>query len=110
MPYPLELVLFMREFDAEVRAPYVPVSLVRVATAPLACIARRRGLGSRYQKLMQRAPQSRRIRGASHTLPRALVQRDARLGNPDDARFHCCGCGWPLGAFKLAHSRASVGE
>jgi quercetin dioxygenase-like cupin family protein len=50
MPSPIELALFMREFDAEVRAPFVPASLVRVVMAPLAWLGRRRGLTSRYQK------------------------------------------------------------
>jgi mannose-6-phosphate isomerase-like protein (cupin superfamily) len=60
MPSALELALFMREFEAEVRAPFVPASLVRMVMAPLAWLARRRGLDSRYQKLTHRAPQSRR--------------------------------------------------
>jgi hypothetical protein len=60
MPYPLELALFMREFEAEVRAPFAPAPLVRMVMAPLAWLARRRGLDSRYRKLTQRAPQSRR--------------------------------------------------
>ena len=60
MPKPLDLALFMREFDAEVRAPFVPAALVRAVTAPLAWLARRRGLDSRYRKPLNRAPQSRR--------------------------------------------------
>ncbi len=51
MPFPLDLVLFMREFDAEVRAPFVPAILVRLFMAPLAWLARRRGLATRYRKL-----------------------------------------------------------
>jgi quercetin dioxygenase-like cupin family protein len=60
MPNPLDLALFMREFEDEVRAPFVPASLVRMVTAPLAWLARRRGLDVRYRQLGTRAPQSRR--------------------------------------------------
>jgi quercetin dioxygenase-like cupin family protein len=60
MPYPFELALFMNEFEAEVRAPFLPIGIVRMVMAPLAWMARRRGLDSRYQKLTSRAPQSRR--------------------------------------------------
>jgi quercetin dioxygenase-like cupin family protein len=60
MPHPLDLALFMREFEAEVRAPYVPAAFVRAAMAPLVWLARRRGLDSRYAKPSSRAPQSRR--------------------------------------------------
>jgi quercetin dioxygenase-like cupin family protein len=60
MPYPLDLALFMREFEAEVRAPFAPAPLARMAMAPLVWLARRRGLDSRYQKSTRRAPQSRR--------------------------------------------------
>jgi mannose-6-phosphate isomerase-like protein (cupin superfamily) len=60
MPNPLELALFMREFDAEVRAPFVPGAAVRAVMAPLAWLARRRDLDSRYRKPVSRAPQSRR--------------------------------------------------
>jgi quercetin dioxygenase-like cupin family protein len=76
MPYPLELALFMREFDAEVRAPFVPGSLVRMVMAPLAWLARRRGLDSRYRKLTQRAPQSRRdSRRPPHARPSGRAAR-----------------------------------
>ncbi|MGH2698625.1 MAG: cupin domain-containing protein [Actinomycetota bacterium] len=60
MPYPLELALFMHEFDAEVGAPFVPARLMRMVTKPLVWTARRRGLGSRNRKPALRAPQSRR--------------------------------------------------
>ncbi len=48
MPYPLELALFMREFEAEVRAPLLPAAFVRIVTAPLAWLAHRRGIDLRY--------------------------------------------------------------
>lgn len=47
LPKLLELALFMREFDAEVRAPFIPAALVRVVTAPLAWLAARRGISLR---------------------------------------------------------------
>jgi quercetin dioxygenase-like cupin family protein len=59
MPHPLDMALFMREFDAEVKAPYVPAALVRAVMAPLAWLARRRGLDSRYRPAPS-APPSRR--------------------------------------------------
>lgn len=60
MPRPLDLALFMREFEAEVRAPLVPAALVRAAMAPLAWMGRRRGLDVRYRKPASGAPRSRR--------------------------------------------------
>jgi hypothetical protein len=48
LPRPLDLALFMREFEQEVQAPFAP-GLVRAATAPLAWLATRRGLTRRYQ-------------------------------------------------------------
>jgi quercetin dioxygenase-like cupin family protein len=49
LPRPLDLALFMREFEQEVRAPFAP-GVIRVAMAPLAWLAARRGLTSRYQQ------------------------------------------------------------
>src|SRR4051794_26429412 len=48
MPKPLELALFVREFDDEARAPFPPRFVVHAVTAPLAAIARRRGRDCRY--------------------------------------------------------------
>jgi quercetin dioxygenase-like cupin family protein len=48
LPRPLDLALFMREFEQEVHSPFAP-GLVRAATAPLAWLAARRGLARRYQ-------------------------------------------------------------
>jgi mannose-6-phosphate isomerase-like protein (cupin superfamily) len=42
IPKPLDLALFVREFDDEVRAAFPPRWLVRVALAPLAWLARAR--------------------------------------------------------------------
>jgi mannose-6-phosphate isomerase-like protein (cupin superfamily) len=50
MPRPLDLALFMRQFDQEVRAPVAP-GLVRAVTTPLAWMGERRGLGQRYRAL-----------------------------------------------------------
>ena len=50
LPRPLDLALFMREFEDEVRAPFAP-GLVRAVTAPLAWLADRRGPHDRYAGL-----------------------------------------------------------
>ena len=42
MPKPIELALFVRAYEREVRAPFPPPSVVRALTAPLAWIGRRR--------------------------------------------------------------------
>jgi quercetin dioxygenase-like cupin family protein len=52
-PRLLDLALFMRDFEREVRAPYLPAALVRAVTYPLAWLARRRGLDGRYRRLRQ---------------------------------------------------------
>jgi quercetin dioxygenase-like cupin family protein len=59
-PRPLDLALFMREFDAEVRAPFVPAGAMRALTAPLAWLARRRGMDKRYHGAGPSAPRSSR--------------------------------------------------
>jgi quercetin dioxygenase-like cupin family protein len=48
MPRPLDLALFVREFQREVRAPFPPAPVVRAMLAPLAWVATRRGHGERY--------------------------------------------------------------
>jgi quercetin dioxygenase-like cupin family protein len=53
LPRPLDLALFMREFEQEVRAPVAP-GLVRAVMTPLASVAERRGLGQRYRALRTR--------------------------------------------------------
>jgi mannose-6-phosphate isomerase-like protein (cupin superfamily) len=50
MPKPLELALFTRAFEAEVRAPFPPAPVVRALLAPLAWLASRRGYGDRYAR------------------------------------------------------------
>jgi quercetin dioxygenase-like cupin family protein len=54
LPRPLELALFMRDFEREVRAPYLPAALVGAVVRPLAWLARRRGSGARYRRLRDR--------------------------------------------------------
>jgi len=51
VPKPLELALFVREFEREVRASLVPASVVRAAMAPFAWLASSRGLAGRYQRI-----------------------------------------------------------
>jgi quercetin dioxygenase-like cupin family protein len=48
MPKPLDLALFVREYEDEVRAPFPPAPIVRAVMAPLVWIAKRRGLAARY--------------------------------------------------------------
>ncbi len=48
MPKPLDLALFVSEFQDEVRGPGSPGWLQRATLAPLAYIARRRGRAERY--------------------------------------------------------------
>jgi quercetin dioxygenase-like cupin family protein len=48
MPKPMELALFVREFENEVQAPFPPHAVVRAVTAPLAGMAKRRGRNCRY--------------------------------------------------------------
>jgi quercetin dioxygenase-like cupin family protein len=53
VPRPHELVLFMRDFECEVRAPYLPAALVRAVFRPLAWLIRRCGLDRRYRRWRQ---------------------------------------------------------
>jgi quercetin dioxygenase-like cupin family protein len=48
MPKPLDLALFVREYEDEVRAPFPPAPIIKAAMAPLAWIAKHRGLAERY--------------------------------------------------------------
>jgi mannose-6-phosphate isomerase-like protein (cupin superfamily) len=45
IPRPLDLALFVREFEQEVQGAFPPLWLQRVALAPLAWLAKRRGRG-----------------------------------------------------------------
>jgi mannose-6-phosphate isomerase-like protein (cupin superfamily) len=57
IPRPLDLALFTREFEDEVQAAFPPRWVQRLALAPLAWLARRRGHGARY------APEPAAVRG-----------------------------------------------
>jgi mannose-6-phosphate isomerase-like protein (cupin superfamily) len=48
IPRPLDLALFTRRFEQEVQKAFPPYRLQRLALAPLAWLARRRGYGGRY--------------------------------------------------------------
>jgi hypothetical protein len=48
MPKLLDLALFVRQFEQEVQGPVPPIAIQRIAIAPLAWIARKRGRGARY--------------------------------------------------------------
>jgi quercetin dioxygenase-like cupin family protein len=48
MPKPLDLALFVREYQREVKAPFPPAPVVRALLAPLAWAASRKGHGERY--------------------------------------------------------------
>jgi hypothetical protein len=48
IPRPLDLARFTREFEQEVQRALPPRWLQRLALAPLAWLARRRGFGARY--------------------------------------------------------------
>lgn len=54
LPRPLDLALFMCDFDREVRAPYLPASLVRAALWPVRGLARSLGRDGRYRRLRRR--------------------------------------------------------
>ena len=57
MPKPLDLALFVRQYQREVKAPFPPAPVVRAMLAPLAWMATRKGHGERY------APATARARG-----------------------------------------------
>jgi quercetin dioxygenase-like cupin family protein len=76
MPRPLDLALFMREFEQEVAAPVAP-ALVRAVMAPLAAIGDRRGLAARYRRrhAVPAGPLSRRPAPARPGAGRASASR-----------------------------------
>jgi hypothetical protein len=53
LPRLADLALFMRDFEREVRAPYLPAALVRLVVRPAAWLARRSGIDARYQSLRE---------------------------------------------------------
>ncbi len=50
-PAPLDLALFLQEFRREVAVPVLPAALVKAIVAPLAWLARSRGLDASYRSL-----------------------------------------------------------
>jgi hypothetical protein len=48
MPKPLDLALFVREFEREVQAAFPPLWREQIVLAPLAWVAGRRGHAARY--------------------------------------------------------------
>jgi quercetin dioxygenase-like cupin family protein len=54
LPSPLDLILFMRDFQREVRAPYLPERAVRAVTLTVTWLANRLGLDDRYRRLRAR--------------------------------------------------------
>jgi quercetin dioxygenase-like cupin family protein len=48
LPKPLDLALFVREFEQEVQGAFPPVWVQRLTLAPLAWLASKRGYGARY--------------------------------------------------------------
>ena len=75
IPKPLELALFTQEFEQEVAAAFPPRWLQRLALAPLAWLARRRGCS---------LDQRRRARQDTNRLRLASAPRDR--GNPVQSR------------------------
>ena len=50
LPKPLDLALFVREFEQEVQGPFPPAWMQRLALAPVAWLGRKRGHAARYQR------------------------------------------------------------
>jgi len=53
LPRLVDLALFMRDFEREVRAPYLPAALVRPVMRGLARLAGARGWDERYRRLRE---------------------------------------------------------
>lgn len=53
VPRPHELILFMRDFEHEVRAPFLPAVLVRAVLRPLSWLICRCGRDARYRRWRQ---------------------------------------------------------
>ncbi len=51
LPNLIDLALFMREFEREVRAPYFPAAVVQFVLTPIAWLAARTGMDIRYREL-----------------------------------------------------------
>jgi hypothetical protein len=53
LPRPLDLALFLSEFEREVKVPVVPGFLVSAMTGALTRLARWRGMDARYRRLRE---------------------------------------------------------
>jgi quercetin dioxygenase-like cupin family protein len=62
LPSPIDMALFMHDFEREVRAPYLPAALVRAVIRPAAWLARRCELDARYRRLRGARPPGGRER------------------------------------------------
>jgi quercetin dioxygenase-like cupin family protein len=91
LPRPLDLALFMREFEAEVASPVAP-GLVRAVMAPLAWLGSRRGLDQRYHPLpapiasRRPVPARRAPVGRPAPIPVLCVQPRPQPGSPVSSR------------------------
>jgi quercetin dioxygenase-like cupin family protein len=114
MPKPLDLALFMREFEREVQAPLAG-ELVRAATAPLAWLAARRGLTRRYPRLLAASPLGPVCPGSGRPAARpgptrpSPATRKAPAGHPGGTRRPCGfpNCGRPTTCASSASSSGS---
>jgi len=70
MPKPLDLALFMRAFDDEVRAPFAPPAMLRALMAPLAWWGRRQGRDALYRSDVSAPPPRRDARRPRRGGPR----------------------------------------
>jgi quercetin dioxygenase-like cupin family protein len=61
LPRPVELTLFMADFEREVRAPFLPGELVRPVMRWLARLARRHRLDTRYAQLRHPGPRTQLV-------------------------------------------------
>lgn len=80
LPKPLELALFIREFEQEVRAPF-GASVARALTAPLAWLATRRGLDRRY-----RLADARRVAAPRRPVPTRPGDGRPGVSRPSSSR------------------------
>jgi quercetin dioxygenase-like cupin family protein len=76
VPSPLDLALFLGDFERELRAPYLPASLVRAVLRPLRGLARSLGRDARYRDVRYRETRYREADQAGRA--RTGVSRDAR--------------------------------
>jgi hypothetical protein len=53
LPRLADLALFMRDFEGEVRAPYLPAALVRPVMRGVARLASARGWDERYRRMRE---------------------------------------------------------